>query len=244
MPSLSVTQSAAQTVLRSFLTTLLPNADVIEAQNNRVPEPANVNFIVMTAIRRDRIETNTDSYVDVLFTGSIANTVLTASSFNFGSLSNGNPVFGINVAPTTSIVGQLSGPVGGPGTYTVTPSQNVASELLASGTQSLLSPTELTYQLDVHSNTVDTAATMAQIITTAFRDSYAFDFFTAQNPNVVPLYADEAKQIGFISGEDQWETRWIIEAHLQVNAALINLPQQFAGALSVGLVDVNATYPP
>jgi hypothetical protein len=244
LPSLSITQSAAQTVLRSFLTTLLPNVNVIEAQNNRVPEPANVNFIVMTAIRRDRIETNTDSYVDVLFTGSINGTVLTATSFSFGALFPGNQIFGVLLASPTTIVNQITGPVGGVGIYTISPSQNIASELLAAGTQSLLSPTELTYQLDVHSNIVDTAATMAQIITTAFRDPYAFDFFTAQNPNVVPLYADEARQVPFVNAEEAWETRWVIEAHLQVNAALINLPQQFAGALSVGLVDVNATYPP
>lgn len=244
MLSLSLTQSTAQTVLRSFLTTLLPNTDIIESQNNRVPEPTNVNYVVMTALRRDRIETNTDTYGDVLFSGSIAGSVLIVNSLSFGTLANGNPVFGLNVQPNTTIGNQLSGIPGGVGTYAISPPQNVPTQTLAAGTGSLMQPIELTYQLDVHSNTVDQAATMAQIIITAFRDAYSFDFFAAQNPNVIPLYADEGRQIGFVSGEEQWETRWTIEAHLQVNASLINIPQQFAGALSVGLVDVNATYPP
>jgi hypothetical protein len=243
VPTISLTQSTAQAVLRSFLQTILPGVDVIQGQDNRVPEPANVNFIVMTAMRRDRLETNIDTYADTLVTGSINGQTLTVAGVTFGALAVNNPIFGVGVSPNTLITALGTG-IGGVGTYTISPSQSVVSEPLAAGMATLLQPTELTYQLDVHSNDVSTAADMAQTITTAFRDSYAVDFFTAQNPNVVPLYADEGRQIPFISGEEQYETRWIIEAHLQVNAALTNLPQQFAGALSVGLVDVNAAYPP
>ncbi len=245
MPALLLTQSTAQAVLRSFLQAILPiGTDVIQGQDNRVPEPANVNFVVMTAIRRDRIETNIDTYADTLFNGSINGSVLTVTGTSFGALFPGNQVFGVGVAPLTQVNSQLTGTAGGIGTYQVSASQQVSSEPLAAGTATLLQPTELTYQLDVHSKDVGTAADLAQTITTAFRDSYAFDFFAALNPNVIPLHADEGRQIPFVNAEEAYETRWIIEAHLQVNAALTFLPQQFAGALSVGLVDVNAAYPP
>lgn len=243
MPSLSLTQSTAQVVLRSFLQAILPSADIIQGQDNRVPEPVNTNFVVMTAMRRDRLETNIDTYADALVTGSISGQTLTVMGVSFGILAVNSPIFGVGVSPNTQITALGTG-TGGVGTYTISPSQNVVSEPLAAGTATLLQPVELTYQLDVHSNDVSTAADMAHTITTAFRDSYAFDFFTAQNPNVVPLHADEGRQVPFTNAEEQWETRWIVEAHLQVNAALTFLPQQFAGALSVGLVDVDAAYPP
>ena len=241
MPALSLTQSTAQAVFGSFLQAVLPaGVEIIQGQDNRVPEPRATNFVVMTAMRRDRIETNVDTYADTLFNGSINGSVLTVTGTTFGALFPGNQVFGVGVAPLTQVNSQLTGTAGGIGTYQISVPQQIASELLAAGTASLLQPTELTYQLDVHSKDVGTAADLAQTITTAFRDSYAFDFFTALNPNVIPLHADDGRQIPFISGEEQFETRWIIEAHLQVNAALTNLPQQFAGALSVGLIDATA----
>lgn len=238
MPSLSITQSAAQTVLRSFLLSVLPlSTDVIEGQDNRVPEPSNPNFVVMTAIRRTRLETNIDSYIDVLFTGSIAGPTLTVSNVQFGMLTIGNPVFGVGVALGTIITGLASG-TGGIGTYTVSPPQTI-SGVMAAGTTNLMQPTEVVYQLDVHSNIVTTAADMAQAISTAFRDDYAVDFFTTLNPGVAPLHADEPRQVPFINAEEQWETRWIIDAYMQVNASLM-LPQQFASMLQINVISVEA----
>jgi hypothetical protein len=57
------------------------------------------------------------------------------------------------------------------------------------------------------------------------------------------LHADEAKQIPFVNAEDQYEDRWIVEVDLQVNA-VVTAPQEFADAARVGLVDVDAVYPP
>jgi hypothetical protein len=242
MPSLSITQSTAQTVLRSFLLSVLPpNTDVIEAQDNRVPEPSNPNFVIMTAIRRSRIETNIDSYVDVLFTGSITGPTLTVSNIQFGTLAVGSPIFGSGVTVGTAITALASG-TGGVGTYTIAPPQSISTETMAAGTQGLMQPTEVVYQLDVHSNVVTTAADMAQAISTAFRDSYATEFFSALNPNVAPFHADEPKQIPFVNAEEQYESRWIIEAHMQVNATL-TLPLQYAGALAITSVNVDATFP-
>jgi len=86
-PSLALTQSDVQVALRSFLLSALPSGMVvIEGQDNRVPEPTSGDFAVFTAIRRERIETNVDDYIDTAFTGSIATTVLTVSAMRFGSI--------------------------------------------------------------------------------------------------------------------------------------------------------------
>ena len=102
-PSLALTQSDVQVALRSFLLSALPSGMVvIEGQDNRVPEPTSGDFAVFTAIRRERIETNVDDYIDTAFTGSIATTVLTVSAMRFGSIAVGNQVFGVGIPAGTS----------------------------------------------------------------------------------------------------------------------------------------------
>lgn len=61
------------------------------------------------------------------FTGSIAATVLTVASGLTGTLQVGDEVGGVGVAAGTFLVNQLTGPVGGLGTYTVSESQTVGS---------------------------------------------------------------------------------------------------------------------
>lgn len=59
-------------------------------------------------------------------TGSIAATVLTAV-VNSGTLADGDALYGANVEAGTTIIAQLTGPTGGSGTYTISPSQTSAS---------------------------------------------------------------------------------------------------------------------
>jgi len=166
-------QSDVQTALRAFLAGILPGIDIVEGQDNRVPEPSAPDFVVMTAIRRRRIETNVDT------------------------------------CPTNS-------------------------------TESVLQPTEVVFQLDVHG---PESADNAQIITTLFRDSYATTAFAASGFDVAPLYADDPRQVPFINAEQQFETRWIVEAFLQANQ-VVTVPQDSANIVSVTPVSVDATYPP
>src|SRR6267142_2273675 len=57
------TQSQIQIVLRAFLLQILqPTVPVIVGQDNRVPEPANTDFVLMTPMFRERISTNKDLY--------------------------------------------------------------------------------------------------------------------------------------------------------------------------------------
>ena len=79
------------------------------------------------------------------------------------------------------------------------------------------------------------------IITTLLRSPYGVEFFAGSG--IVPLWCDDGQQIPFISAEDQYADRWIVEALLQMNISL-TVPQQFATSADVGIFNVDATWPP
>lgn len=64
MTTPSITEDAILTALRTFLLGLdLAGApEVIQGQDNRVPEPAGPDFIVFTPTNRSRIETNIETW--------------------------------------------------------------------------------------------------------------------------------------------------------------------------------------
>ncbi len=168
-PSLSLTESASLTALRAFLLSVLPaGIEVIQGQDNRVPEPRHQNFVVMTPILRDRLETNVTTYHD-----------------------------GYPDAPSV---------------------------------KSVLQPTRLTVQLDVHG---PSGADHTQVITTLFRDPYAVDLFAASGLDLAPLYAGEPRQVPFLNEAQQVETRWSVDLVMQVNP-VVTVPQDFTPALEVG----------
>lgn len=237
------TQSSIQVALRAFLLAILPaGVDVIEGQDNRVAEPQGADFVVMTTILQERLETNVDAYIDCAFTASVAATVMTVTAIQIGSITVGNALLGVGVTPGTTITAQTSGPAGGIGTYTIAPAQTVTSKTLACGIANIVQPTKVTIQLDVHSANVTDAADMAQTIATLFRDSYATDFFADLGPDVTPLFADDPRQMPFLNAESQLETRFIVDVHLQANQA-VTPPQAFADELAVQVINVEATYP-
>jgi len=282
VPSISPTQDDIYSVLRSFLVTILPaDTDIIQGQVNRVPEPSGNDFVVMTAIRRERIETNIDGVNGLVFVASISGTtmtvtqMLTPSSFGIGigfaigvtpigdygpGLTIGYPVTGTGVADGTIITALGTG-TGGEGTYTISPSQTVTSETMSSGLGTFLQPTKVTIQLDVHG---PNSADNAQVISTLMRDDFAVQQFaqfsseagiaigfaiglsaigigSAVDP-IVPLYADDPRQMPFINAEQQYEWRWVIEALIQANQ-VVTVPQPFATSAQVGIVSVDAAYP-
>lgn len=240
MPSVTPTQSGAFTALRAFLLDILPSGtEVLQAQQNRVPEPKADDFVIMTPRRRDRLETNIDRYTDTFFTASIADTTLTVSAIEYGALHIGSVIFGEDVAAGT-VITELGSGAGGIGTYTVSPSQTVAGEPMAAGEKTAMQPTLWVVQLDIHG---PRSADNAQIVSTLLRDLYGVDFIQAVDPNVTPIDADDPKQIPFVNEQNQYENRWVVEARLQVNETVTGLPQQFADALTVELIEVDTTYP-
>lgn len=106
-------------------------------------------------------------------------------------------------------------------------------------TQIYLQPTEITYQIDVHG---PNSADNVQAITTLFRDDYAVQNFVSSGFDIAPLYADEPRQVPFINAEQQLETRWSLDAHVQANQVLTT-PQQSAQTLDVILIEADALPP-
>lgn len=243
--SLSPNQADIQAALRSFLLEVLQGVDgleVVEGQDNRVPEPKPSEYVVMTPTRRARLATNLDSYADTLFTGSIAGTVLTVSAVAHGTVKVGATLFGAGLVAGTKIAALGTG-TGGVGTYVINNSQTVASGPIASGAMAVTQPTEVWMQLDVHSADLANGSDMAQSIATMLRDQFAVDFFAGVNPAISPLYAEEPRQLPFESGESQYESRWVVEVVLQADQVYSGIPQQFAAALSVITVNVDAAFP-
>lgn len=240
MVALSLSEFETFQALGDFLTAILPpGVDVSRGQDNRVPEPIGSDFVTMTPIMRERLETNIDDYSDALFAGSIVDDLLTITDVAFGSLAVGSILFGTGIVTGTTVTAFGTGS-GGLGTYTVDPPQTIGPIAIAAGEKTLLQPTKVTIQLDVHG---PASGDNAQIISTLFRDEYAVDQFAASGFDIAPLYVSDPRQIPFVSGEQQVELRWSIDACMQCNP-VARLPQQFAGALVVGVISVDVAYPP
>ena len=108
------------------------------------------------------------------------------------------------------------------------------------GANDIMSPRKVSVQLDVHG---PNSADNAEIIATLFRDEYGVSAFALSGYDVTPLYCDTPHQIPFLNENQQIEERWVVDAHVQTNP-IITLSQDFAAALDLDLVSVDATYPP
>lgn len=243
------TQSNVTAQLRKFLLDVLPaGAEVVLAQPNRVPEVKAPNFCVMTPLRITRLRTNVDAYADSRFTGSIAGTTMTVTGFSpdlDGAIDVGVAVFGAGVASGTKVTARGTG-IGGVGTYSVTPSQTVASRTLSAGRRTVEQGAQIAVQMDFHSDPkADVSGDMAVTASTLLRDAYAVEHFANQVPayGVVPLYASDPAQRPFTNDQQQVENRWVVEALLQANVVL-SVPQQFADSVDLALLDVEAVFPP
>lgn len=240
--AVSVTETQILTAVRSYLLSILPSGiEVIRAQVNRVAPPQG-SFVEMTPFLRKRLATNEDGNVDVAFVGSIAGTVLTSTQILAGVIQIGQSLTGTGIASGTTITAFGTG-TGGLGTYTVQPSQTVASTIIQAGSIDSLMRTMGSIQLDVYGAD---SADNSQIISTLWRSVSAVDFFA--NPTnaafeIAPLYTSDARQMPFITGQQQYQERWTLDLNLQVNP-VIATPMQFAGTVTVDLVNVDAAFPP
>lgn len=231
MPTPSPTQSQIITDLRALLLAILPTGiEVVQAQGNRVPEVQAANAVYITPMGQDRLATNEHTSADCSFTGSISGTVLTVASMTLGQIEVGATLFGTGVTDGTTITGLGTG-TGGAGTYDVSVSQTVASELMSTGQDSIRQATQQTFQLDVHG---PNSADNAQAITTLFWDAYAADFLAAQPAGIAPLFASAPHQVPFLNAEQQYENRWVIDLEIEAKPSL-QVPQQFADQISATL---------
>lgn len=234
-------QTDLMTTLVGFLGTIVPSGvEVIQAEESRLPEPSGPRFIVLTPIMRDRLATNVSVYADCAFEGSVDGATLTVESVQFGSIAVGAPLFGPGVAEGTTIAALGSGQ-GGAGTYTLSAPQAGVGAPLASGVRRAIQKTQITVQADVHSADVASSADIAQTVTTLFRDDFAVSYFQARHAGLSPLFAEGPRQIPFQNAEQQYEVRWVVDLALQADMA-IDVPQQFAAAVTINLYPADVVY--
>jgi hypothetical protein len=82
----------------------------------------------------------------------------------------------------------------------------------------------------------------ARILSMLLRTEYGVSAITASGFDVVPLYAEESKQLPLTSGEQQYIERWSFDAVLQYNPR-VSVPQDSAIVLTAGIVTVPRIYP-
>lgn len=108
----------------------------------------------------------------------------------------------------------------------------------AGGNVNIQEGVELAVQIDCYGPSGEDWATM---LSSTLRDEYGCSVLAPSG--VQPLYADDARMIPLVAGEQQYEERWSIDAHFQYNPTT-TAPQQYADALTLGLIDVDVEYPP
>jgi len=239
MPALiDITAQALSTSLTQYLQSVLPtDCQVIKGQVNRVSSPLG-DYVEFTAIARNRLATNVATTIDTILQGSISGTTLTVTSIQNGPILLGNPLIGVGISAGTTVTAFLTGS-GGVGTYTVSVAQTYGPGALYAGLRAMDQATEIIVQIDVHG---PGSPENAQVLTTVLRDESAVQWFSDNMPGVAPLYADDAKQIPFITAEQQFEERWIVEAHFEAHIT-VSILQEFADQIVVTPLSVDATYP-
>jgi hypothetical protein len=108
-----------------------------------------------------------------------------------------------------------------------------------STTRKVTRSTQMKIQLDFYGAL---SADRSVTVSTLLRDGVATDFFTGLGYDMQILYAGDSQQIPLITGEEQYLERWTFDAVLQINPAL-SLTAQTANTLTVGIINVDATYP-
>jgi hypothetical protein len=112
------------------------------------------------------------------------------------------------------------------------------------GTQAIEEGVELSMQIDCYgpqsTDEIEGAEDWATILSTTLRDEYGVS--QLQPAGVVPLYADDARMIPLVAGEDQYEERWSVDARFQYNPQT-TIPQQSADVLKLLLLNVQERYP-
>lgn len=105
------------------------------------------------------------------------------------------------------------------------------------GTMRLEQGTRLDFQVDFYGAL---AADWAAMFATIMRSEYGVDKLA---PEAAPLYADDARMLPLVTGEEQYLERWMVRAVLQYNPVTTVL-QQYADTATVDIINVDEAYPP
>lgn len=235
------TQDDYFTALRGFMLLQLPaGIEIVQAQDNRVPQPAGSDFVTMNEVGRRRLSTNVTTYADCAFDGTVTGSTLTVTAMHLGAVQIGNRLLGAGVQTGTVVSGQSSGSPGGIGVYGLSVAQQspISGVPLATGEAMIAQPTEMTVQIDVYG---PASGDNTGVLTTLLRDGYAALWFQREgwaDKGIGLLDVGEPRQMAFIDGEQQYEDRFSFDVKLQVNQ-VTSPAQDFADAISATLYDVD-----
>lgn len=90
----------------------------------------------------------------------------------------------------------------------------------------VLGPAQIDVQVDFYG---PNAGDQCKAVKGVFRSIYSASAFP---DGIKPLFCSDGIQSPLITGEQQWESRWMLTASLQYNP-VVSVPQQFADELAV-----------
>jgi hypothetical protein len=97
-------------------------------------------------------------------------------------------------------------------------------------TATIYGPSMIVVQADFYGQQ---SGEFCKVSKTAFRSEWGFNQFVT---GIRPLYTSDGMQTPLLTGEEQYESRWTLEFHLQYNPTVV-VPQQFADEASVATLD-------
>lgn len=115
---------------------------------------------------------------------------------------------------------------------------NIESYDGAAGARYAMTSMELTVQADLFG---PAAGDNSQIVKSMWRDRNATEYFGTFNG--APLFASDLRQTPFVNDQQQYEYRWSLDLVMQINPT-ITVVQEFAASLAIGLINVDAAFPP
>jgi hypothetical protein len=100
----------------------------------------------------------------------------------------------------------------------------------ADQTTSIKGPARIDVQVDFYG---PASGDWCRAVKGVFRTPYAASQFPC---NIKPLYCSDGTQAPLMTGEEQYEVRWVLTASMQFNPVII-VPQQSADALAMNVVE-------
>lgn len=79
------------------------------------------------------------------------------------------------------------------------------------------------------------ASDQIQVLSTLFKDFSGTEWFKASGISAAPLFATEPRQMVFTNEHQQYEDRWSMDFHLQINPGVV-LAQEFADELNIATI--------
>lgn len=98
----------------------------------------------------------------------------------------------------------------------------------------------LPFQLDFYG---PDSQNWANVVAILARTEKACEIFASYGAGILPVNAEDPKQLPFVNGEEQYEQRWMVTLVTAIEQS-ITTTQESATSLEIGLVEVDSSFPP